>query len=290
MNKSFKAALLESLLENREFVDPLTLVSLANQALAIFRRRRNLIFDIREDLRDLEHIEVNKWQKCWGNNPVNAWVDGNIKNKSKVWFKIKNETFRPTFNIPTKLLHTFQAMVQELIDFLYVRHLFSKNTPCTDEKTPYPEDKFDDRQKIMGSNNLTVGHKYMRKDIPTYFGEVFNKGNWNSGHVILKGTKSHILFVTLNKRGKSIEYRYHDYFSDDEEIFHWQSQNNVTPESKKGHEIINHMEMGIVMHLFVRENKLANQKAAPFKYYGPVNYQSHSGSAPMDVQWSITCS
>ena len=44
---------------------------------------------------------------------------------------------------------------------------------------------------------------------------------------------------------------------------------------------------GRKIHLFVREHKLAAGKAAPFVYFGPVNYQSHQGSEPMSVVFTL---
>jgi hypothetical protein len=41
--------------------------------------------------------------------------------------------------------------------------------------------------------------------------------------------------------------------------------------------------LGIDLHLFVRENKLAAGKAARFTYHGRVVYESHQGSQPMSV-------
>jgi hypothetical protein len=126
----------------------------------------------------------------------------------------------------------------------------------------------------------------MREDIPALFGEEFNPGNWHSGHVVLNGHRTHILLVTLNKQGKSEEHRYHDYWVD-ESTFHWQSQNSTTPESKRGKELIEHQRKGIAIHLFVRERKLAGNKAAPFTYCGPVTYAHHKGSAPMSIEWRV---
>ncbi len=127
----------------------------------------------------------------------------------------------------------------------------------------------------------------MREEIPGLFGVEFNPGNWHSGHVALEDKKAHVLLVTINKQGKASEHRYHDYFID-ENYFHWQSQNKTTPESKRGMALIEHKKREITVHLFVRENKLANGKAAPFHYYGPVNYQKHEGSAPMSVVWKLS--
>lgn len=129
---------------------------------------------------------------------------------------------------------------------------------------------------------LAIGQKFKREDIPALFGEVFNVGNWNLGHVVLREKKAHILLVTLNKQGRTKEHQYRDHWIDDH-TFHWQSQNQTSPQDLKGREIINHQKLGIKIHLFIREEKLANGKSAPFNYFGPVDYSSHRRSKPMSV-------
>jgi hypothetical protein len=96
------------------------------------------------------------------------------------------------------------------------------------------------------------------------------------GHVVLAQKKAHILLVTLNKQGRADEHKYMDHWIDDTH-FHWQSQNATDPTSKRGDEIIRHAALGINIHLFVRDAKLAWGKAAPFTYHGRVRYQSHQG-------------
>ena len=56
---------------------------------------------------------------------------------------------------------------------------------------------------------------------------------------------------------------------------------------KRGQEIIRHAALGIDIHLFVRENKLAPDKATPFTYHGRVVYESHQGSQPMSVVFQL---
>lgn len=97
---------------------------------------------------------------------------------------------------------------------------------------------------------------------------------------------AHVLLVTLNKQGKAEDLRYQDHWID-EQHFHWQTQNQTSPDNKRGKEIINHAGLDIALHLFVRENKLESGKAAPFRYFGQVSYQSHSGSKPMSVRFEL---
>ena len=135
---------------------------------------------------------------------------------------------------------------------------------------------------IIDRLELAVGQTFMREDIPPLFGEKFNPGSWNSGHVVLHDQKAHVLLVTLNKQGKRQDQRYIDHWMNETQ-FHWQSQNATTSRSRRGQEIINHEKLGIALHLFVREVKLAGGKAAPFVYFGKARYVRHSGDAPMSV-------
>lgn len=139
---------------------------------------------------------------------------------------------------------------------------------------------------IIDPLQMQVGQRFMREEIPALFGVEFNPGSWNSGHVVIAERNAHVLLVTLNKQGKAEDLRYQDHWID-EQHFHWQTQNQTAPDNKRGKEIINHAALGIGLHLFVRENKLENGKAAPFRYYGRVKYQSHSGSKPMSVRFEL---
>jgi superfamily II DNA or RNA helicase/SAM-dependent methyltransferase len=135
---------------------------------------------------------------------------------------------------------------------------------------------------VLDPLELVVGQPLMREEIPPLFGETFNPGSWNAGHVVLREQKAHVLLVTLNKQGKGEDHRYLDHWID-EAHFHWQSQNATTTTSLRGKEIINHQNMGIKLHLFVREHKLQAGKAAPFIYQGAARYLRHTGDAPMSV-------
>ena len=169
----------------------------------------------------------------------------------------------------------------------YILHAF--NPEYADMELSEGMQPFARLKKIVDPLEVNVGRAFKREEIPGLFGKEFNPGNWHSGHVILDSPRAHILLVTLNKQGKSAEHRYHDFWID-EQTFRWQSQRSTTPESKKGRELIEHRKMGISIHLFIRENKLSAGKAAPFIYHGKVSYASHSGSAPMDVDWNLASS
>jgi superfamily II DNA or RNA helicase/HKD family nuclease/SOS-response transcriptional repressor LexA len=139
---------------------------------------------------------------------------------------------------------------------------------------------------IIPGWKMRIGDTMHREEIAGMFGVEFNPGSWNLGHVVLNEKRAHILLVTLSKRGKASEHRYRDQWID-ELTFMWSSQNQTSPEDKRGREIIEHLARGITIHLFVRENKLAGGKAAPFLYHGPVEYLTHSGEKPMQVTFRL---
>ncbi len=139
---------------------------------------------------------------------------------------------------------------------------------------------------IVDPLKFSTGQFFAREEIPQLFGQEFNPGNWNAGHVVINEGKVHVLLVTINKQGRAADHRYVDHWID-ERTFHWQSQNRTEPNGGSGRSLIEHEAQGIAIHLFVRETKLVNGKAAPFLYCGPVRYVSHTGSKPMNVIFDV---
>jgi hypothetical protein len=167
------------------------------------------------------------------------------------------------------------------------RYILKANNPDYDELLADDSMRTLARLKqVIDPLDLAIGQAFMREEIPALFEEDYNPGNWNSGHVVLNQKNAHVLLVTLNKQGKAEDHRYMDYWID-ENTFHWQSQNATNPISKRGREVIEHKKDERKIHLFVRNNKLSAGKAAPFLYFGPVNYISHEGSEPMSMTFML---
>jgi SOS-response transcriptional repressor LexA len=83
-------------------------------------------------------------------------------------------------------------------------YILQANNPAYDDLAVTPEMRMVARLKIViDPLQLAIGRSFMREAIPPFFGETFNPGNWNSGHVVLDEGKTHILLVTLNKQGKA---------------------------------------------------------------------------------------
>ncbi len=418
MTRSFKMVLLEAFQELDGWAAPPTLERLAQRSRAVLERRRTLLSDLPENRRADAAGASPAWQRYWCGNPVNAWTGGNQPATARRFFRVADQRFEPTFDVPTEYRESFAGLVQELIDYrlaayeartavtelpdnvvsfqparadctdlLYfpnlrlacghfrtgradaeehrslgtghgnldpARHFIARATGNSMDGGKNPirdgdylllelvnpqsagsitgtvmaverQDEAGDDQYllrrvtktpaggyILKANNpayedmeatgamhpiarlryvldpleLAVGASFMREDIPALFGERFNPGNWNSGHVVVADQKAHVLLVTLNKQGKAADHRYLDHWID-AQTFHWQTQNSTTPESKRGREIVEHERLGMALHLFVRDTKLSGGKAAPFVYHGKIRYQSHTGSGPMSVIFQV---
>jgi superfamily II DNA or RNA helicase len=164
MTRSFKAVLLEALIENDGFRNPPTLDALAEQALGVFRRRRNFIADIRRDLRNIDDIDMRQWTTYWNGNPVNAWTGGNRNQHDRNWFEESVGYFRPTFAISDDEHEVFQGMVQELVDFRlasYEKHL-SSESETTGSVIPFPGTAKDSGTELPYFPNLKIACGYFR--------------------------------------------------------------------------------------------------------------------------------
>jgi len=98
-----------------------------------------------------------------------------------------------------------------------------------------------------------------------------------------------ILFVTLNKEesGFHSSISYEDYFINSE-LFHWQTQNSTSPETKTGKSYIEQKQNKRSFLLFVREKRIDEHGVTMgFQFVGPLTYLYHEGSKPMSITWKL---
>jgi len=164
MTKSFKAVLLEALLENDGFRNSPTLDALAEQALGVFRRRRNFVADIRKGLRNIDTIDMRQWTTYWNENPVNAWIGGNRKQHDRNWFEESGGYFRPTFAISDDELEVFQGMVQELVDYRLASYepRLKSERKTTESVVSFPDASREGATELPYFPNLKIACGYFR--------------------------------------------------------------------------------------------------------------------------------
>lgn len=138
---------------------------------------------------------------------------------------------------------------------------------------------------------LDIHCKYTRDEILGAFEDI-RKGKLykpREGVYFNKATNCNLLFVTLNKSEKeySPSTMYKDY-AISESLFHWQTQSNTRPSTKKGQRHIKHQEKGITPLLFVRNSKKDERgETEPYFFVGQAKIKKWEGSQPMDIIWKV---
>ena len=145
--------------------------------------------------------------------------------------------------------------------------------------------------KLPYEQPLKIHSRYTREQILAAFGfSTFKiKSSIREGVAISKDKNTELLFITLNKSEKDFSPTtlYED-FAISEKLFHWQSQNNVKPESKKGQSYINHKQKRKKILLFVREkgvDEYGNTMGSIF--LGEAKIKDYYGSKPMNIKWEL---
>lgn len=112
--------------------------------------------------------------------------------------------------------------------------------------------------------------------------------NFREGVLYAPSLKADLLFVTLNKTESdySPTTMYDDY-AISEDRFHWQSQSTTPEDGQVGQRYIHHVARFHLILLFVREDKSHNGISMPYTFLGPVEYELHSGSRPMNITWRL---
>ncbi|MCP1728325.1 superfamily II DNA or RNA helicase [Natronospira proteinivora] len=100
--------------------------------------------------------------------------------------------------------------------------------------------------------------------------------------------KLDLFLTTLQKSEKhySPTTMYEDYALDAWH-FHWQSQSTTSDTSPTGKRYIHHAEKGYTPLMFAREVAKKGDYTLPYAFLGPVEYQSHGGSRPINFIWRM---
>lgn len=111
--------------------------------------------------------------------------------------------------------------------------------------------------------------------------------NAREGAYYIDEAKLDLFLVTLQKSERlSPSVRYHDY-AISPKLFHWESQNKNSEESKSGQRYINHRSLRNDIMIAVRESAEGEFGTRHFKLLGPAEYIKHQGSRPMAIWWKL---
>lgn len=138
---------------------------------------------------------------------------------------------------------------------------------------------------------LKLHSRYNREEILAAIGKsTFSKKSSNrEGSAFNKKLNVEALFVTLKKTEKeySPTTMYEDY-AVNKTLFHWQSQNSISPNSPKGESYIQHKDIGKKILLFVREQNVDEYGfTMSYTFLGETEYITSQGAKPMSVEWKL---
>ena len=134
--------------------------------------------------------------------------------------------------------------------------------------------------------SLALHCHYSRREIVAGIGYVTGGDKLiklQTGILKLEDQKRELLFVTLDKSGKSFSptTRYRDYASSPE-LFHWATQAAASVTRPSGKRYVDPAS-GWTFFLFVRPDP-----ESTFAFLGPVSYESHTGDRPIAITWRLT--
>jgi hypothetical protein len=122
--------------------------------------------------------------------------------------------------------------------------------------------------------------EFLRSDTPALYGDTFNVGKWNSGHVSLDGRV--VLFVTLLKsKQMSAGSHYEDRLESPDTLI-WSSQSSTTRAGKKGRELLQSMDSGTDIEVWLRRTK-----RDAFVYAGWAAFVKAESEKPIRITWRL---
>jgi hypothetical protein len=126
ITKSYKLVTLQALLRMGALHTGADIAEIAWTAHQIVTGDPRLLADTRSsEMPDPASVDAETWREYWLNWPLAAWA-GRLRSSSNGWFRIDGRRFVPMFRVATDAGDTFDAMVEELVDYRLARYLFTK--------------------------------------------------------------------------------------------------------------------------------------------------------------------
>jgi superfamily II DNA or RNA helicase/diadenosine tetraphosphate (Ap4A) HIT family hydrolase len=128
IRKSYKLVTLQALLQMGALRTGADIAEIAWTAHQIVTGDPRLTADTRSaEMPDPSSVDAEIWREYWLNWPLAAWA-GRLRGSSNGWFRIDGRRFVPAFRVATDVAETFDAMVEELVDYRLARYLFAKGS------------------------------------------------------------------------------------------------------------------------------------------------------------------
>ncbi|TNF56507.1 MAG: DUF3427 domain-containing protein, partial [Burkholderiales bacterium] len=114
MTKSFKMVLLEAWLELDGLVTPPSVAALAQRSWEVLHRRPSLLSDLPEAIVKLPDGREATWIRYWRDNPINAWIGGNLASAGSAFFRVDGDRFSLAQQLLAEEAEAAGGLLQEL--------------------------------------------------------------------------------------------------------------------------------------------------------------------------------
>ena len=129
ITKSYKLVTLQALLQMNALRTGADVTEIAWTAHRIVTGDPRLLADTSSaEMPDPASVSADTWRDYWLSWPLSAWA-GRLRDASTGWFRIDGRRFVPAFQVADDVGETFDAMVEELVDYRLARYLFTKSSP-----------------------------------------------------------------------------------------------------------------------------------------------------------------
>lgn len=169
-------------------------------------------------------------------------------------------------------------LVSEMKEFLdyKIDQIGFEEIPCVDLGFAFP---------------LRIHARYTREQIlvALRLSTLDKQSSNREGVALNKELNTEAFFINLKKSEEDFSptTMYNDY-AINEELFHWESQNESIPTSGKGLSYIQQKDNGKNILLFIRESaKNADGFTEGYVFIGPAHFVSYKGAKPMDITWHL---
>lgn len=126
ITKSYKLVTLQALLQLNALRTGADVAEIARSAHRIVTGDPRLLADTASaEMPDPASVNADAWRDYWLNWPLSAWA-GRLRGASAGRFRLDGRRFVPTFQVAADVGETFDAMVEELVDYRLARYLFTK--------------------------------------------------------------------------------------------------------------------------------------------------------------------
>jgi hypothetical protein len=133
VNKSYKLVTLQALLQIDALRAGADIAEVAWTAHRIVTGDPRLVEDTTS--REMPYpssIDADTWRDYWRRWPLAAWA-GELPGASTGWFRFEGRRFVPAFQVAEDVGETFDAMVEEIVDYRLARYLFTKGSSQVEE-------------------------------------------------------------------------------------------------------------------------------------------------------------